>query len=286
MPSLGSLQPVLLPKSYRDMGVRLGDHGSLSFAAHGAASAQEQRIPVQVAGFYDPGLFSMGGRCLIVPNGITRTIHAASQTFSPDGTPTNGIFVWNDSQDIDSLEKIISERLEQAHLASFWKVSTFKDFEFSKELFQQFHSDRTLLLLIAILILLVASGNIISLLVLLVNDKKREIAILQAMGASKKSIAAIFGLTGLAMGALSSLIGTAAAIFTLRHLDTVVGWLSSLQGHTAFQPAFFGQSLPSDLSMDALLFIFIATPLLSLAAGLIPALRASRICPAAALRQE
>jgi lipoprotein-releasing system permease protein len=268
------------------MGVHIGEKGSLHFAAHGAASSQEQRISMQAVGFYDPGLFAMGGRCLIVPSSITRTIHAATQTFSPDGTPTNGIFIWSDLNQIEDTQKLIEKNLAQSNLQQYWKVDSFKDFEFSKELFQQFHSDRTLFLMIAILILLVACCNIISLLVLLVNDKKREIAILHAMGASRGSIAAIFGLAGLAMGALSSLIGVGAAIFSLHHLDTIVSWLSRLQGHAAFQPAFFGQSLPSELSIDALLFVLIATPLLSLIAGLIPALRASRIRPATALRQS
>ena len=286
LPSFPSAVPFLLPKSYRDMGVRIGDNGTLNFAASGAASAQEQRIAVQVAGFYDPGLFSMGGRCLIVPPSITRTIHGATQTFSPDGTPTNGISIWSSSDDAAAIKQTIEQRLHDTGLQSYWKVSTYHDYEFSKELFQQFRSDRTLFLLIAILILLVACCNIISLLVLLVNDKKREIAILLAMGASWRSIATIFGFCGLAMGAISSLIGTIAALLTLNHLDFFVRLLSAMQGHAAFQPAFFGQSLPNQLSTEALLFIFIATPLLSLMAGLIPALRATRIHPSIALRQE
>lgn len=287
LPELSSGTPVLLPKTYRDMGLMLGDAGSLSFSAPGTGSTQEQRIAIRVAGFYDPGLFSLGGRCLIVPSEITRTIHSASQTFSPDGTPTNGIFVWSDSlTQAEHLKSNIEARLDKAGILPYWKVSTYKDFEFSKEIFQQFRSDRTLFILIAVLILLVACCNVISLLILLVNDKKREIAILQAMGASKMSMALIFGFCGLAMGALSSLIGTGAAIFTLRHIDSISSFLSALQGHAAFQPAFFGQTLPSSLSPEALLFVFIATPLLSLLAGLLPALRACRIKPSSALRQE
>ncbi len=287
LPTLSNGAPVLLPKTYRDMGLCLGDTGSLSFSSAGAASSQEQRIAIRVAGFYDPGLFSLGGRCLIVPPSITRTIHSASQTFSPDGTPTNGIFVWNSSfLDAENLKSEIETRLDRAGILPYWKVTTYKDFEFSKELFQQFRSDRTLFILIAGLILFVACCNVISLLILLVNDKKREIAILQAMGAPKRSMATIFGLCGLIMGALSSLIGTMAAIFTLRHLDSIASFLSALQGHAAFQPAFFGKTLPNQLSTEALLFVFIATPLLSLLAGLIPALRACRIKPSSALRQE
>ena len=281
LPDLGpGLYPVLLPKNYRDLGVKLFTRGTLTFAGASAASSQEQRLNVQVVGFYDPGLFSLGGRCIIAPSSATRIIHSTSQTFSPDGTPTNGLLVWGSSaSDVES-------RLQKANLSSWWKVSSYQDYEFSKDLFLQFRSDRTLFLLIAAIILIVACCNVISLLVLLVNDKKKEIAILQAMGAKPSSIALIFGTCGFAMGMISSLVGTAAAIFTLHHLESLTNFLSALQGHAAFQPAFFGKTLPNELSPTALAFVFIVTPLLSLFAGLVPALRSSQLKPSTTLRQE
>ena len=284
LPSFGSEIGVLLPKFYRDGGAKIGDQGILSYSALSAASTQEQRVLVRVAGFYDPGILPVGNRCLIVPQDITRSIYASSQTFSPDGTPTNGIFIWTD--DPASVKKEIAARFEQAKIAPYWKISTYEEFEFSKDLLQQFQSDKTLFLLIAVIILIVACCNIISLLVLLVNDKKKEIAILQSMGASFSSIAAIFGLCGTIMGLTACLIGSAAAVFTLHHLDILVSMLSALQGRAAFHPAFFGNTLPNQLSYDALLFVLIATPLLSLTAGLIPALKAARIRPSSALRSE
>ena len=287
LPDFGADVPVLLPKNYKESGVAPGDRGTLNFLAQTAASAQEQKIAIRVAGFYDPGVMGVGNKCLLVPKEVTRAIHGATQTFSPDGTPTNGIFVW--TSDLSSAKEVkaeIEEKLKSGRVGSYWKVATYEEFEFAKDLLQQFRSDRTLLLLIAAIILIVACSNIISLLVLLVNDKKKEIAILQSMGASFWSIAAIFGLCGALMGALSSLLGGALAIFTLHHLDRLVSLLSALQGRAAFNPAFFGQSLPNQLSGEALLFVLIATPLLSLAAGLIPALKAGRIKPSSVLRSE
>ncbi len=277
----------ILPKNYRESGVLLGDAGALNYTAPAALSAQEQKIPIRVAGFYDPGILSIGSKCLIVPEEVTKTIHAASQTFSPDGTPTNGLFVWiADLENAPLMKEKIAERFKSAGIDAYWKIATYEQFEFSKDLMLQFQSDRTLLLLIASILLIVACCNIISLLVLLVNDKKKEIAILQSMGASFRSIASIFGLCGIAMGAMSCLIGGSLAVFTLRHLDSLVAFLSALQGRAAFNPAFFGQTLPNHLSYEALLFVLIATPLLSLAAGLIPALKASRIRPSSVLRSE
>lgn len=278
---------ILLPKSYQESGVLLGDKGYLSYLAQSGGSSQEQRLSVFVAGFYDPGIMPVGNRCLIVPEELARTISSSSSTFSPDGSPTNGIFVWTkDFSEASALKTELSKLFEKEGILPYFKIATYKEYEFSKELMQQFQSDRTLFTLLAGIIIFVACCNIISLLILLVNDKKKEIAILAAMGASKRSIAAIFGLAGVVTGSLGSLIGTFAALFTLKHLDLLVAFLSSLQGHAAFQTAFFGKSLPNELSREALLFVLIATPLLSLLAGCLPALKASKLKASVILRSE
>ena len=287
LPNLQEEIPIFLPKNYQDSGAMVGSLGTLNYVTPSAASAQEQKIAVRVVGFYDPGILAVGNKCVLVPSSVTRAIARSNQTFSPDGTPTNGIFVWTqDLKNVETVRAKISESFRKAGIDSYWKVTTFEEFEFSKDLLTQFQSDRTLFLLIASIILIVACSNIISLLVLLVNDKKREIAILQSMGASFRSIALIFGLCGASVGILSCLFGVGAATFTLHHLDKLVSLLSSLQGRVAFNPAFFGQSLPNQISWEALTFVLIVTPLLCLAAGLIPALKASRVRPSSTLRSE
>jgi lipoprotein-releasing system permease protein len=280
-------EPIFLPKSYKDSGATIGNAGTLNYISPSAVSSQEQKILVRVVGFYDPGVLAVGNKCILVPSSVTRTIASATQTFSPDGTPTNGIFVWiKDLREAHLAQAQIIAAFEKAQIAPYWKVATFEEFEFSKDLLGQFRSDQTLFLLIASIILIVACSNIISLLILLVNDKKKEIAILQSMGASFQSIATIFGLCGALMGILSCLFGYLAAVFTLRHLDGLVSILSALQGRSAFNPNFFGHSLPNQLSLEAVSFVLIVTPLLCLAAGLIPALKASKVRPSSILRSE
>lgn len=287
LPDFGTETPVILPKSYQSSGLHLGDLGHILYFSPASTSAQEQKWPIRVAGFYDPGFLGLGNKCILVPKEITRTLYNSSQTFSPDGTPTNGVFVWtNDLSAAKQLKMNIETQLKEADIDSYWSVKTYEDFEFAKDLLIQFKSDRTLLLVVAAIILVVACSNIISLLVLLVNDKKKEIAILQSMGASFKSVAFIFGICGAAMGMLSCFLGTALALLTLKNLDSLVSFFSSIQGRAAFNPAFFGTSLPHDLSTEALFFVLIATPILSIAAGLIPAFKASRIRPASTLRGE
>ncbi|MDE3055135.1 MAG: ABC transporter permease [Verrucomicrobiota bacterium] len=279
--------PIFLPKSYKEQGVIPGAKGSLHFSAPTLGASEEQKIGVHVAGFYDPGIIATGHRSALVPKEVTQAIALNHQTFSPDGTPTNGIFVWIPNlQKSKEMREKIEARLEQAGISDYWKVETYEDFSFARELLHQFQSDRGLLLLIASIILIVACCNIISLLVLLVNDRKKEIAILQAMGASFTAVSSIFALSGLVLGMIGSLIGTGAALLTLHYLEPLVAFLSKVQGKPLLNPALFGGSLPKELSGEALFFILLITPLLSLAAGLIPALKAGRVHPSHVLRTE
>ncbi len=278
---------ILLPKGFKENGVMLGDRGFLSYQGSTSSSVQEQRVSVFVAGFYDPGIISVGNKCLLVPKTITKTINSSNTPFTFDKISLGGFQVWPDSpRSAELIKEEIQNALENQGLSSYWSVTSYKDYEFAKDLLQQFQSDKMLLSLIGVIILVVACCNIISFLILLVSDKKKEIAILQAMGASRTSIALIFGSCGMIVGLFGCTIGTVGALFTLEHIDLIAGFLSAMQGHEAFNPAFYGNSLPTTLSSGALLFIFIATPTLSLLSGLIPAIKASRLCPSTILRSE
>jgi lipoprotein-releasing system permease protein len=204
-----------------------------------------------------------------------------------DKISTAGVQVWmDDLSATDSVKASIQKMLEEKQITSYFTVSSYKEYDFAKELLQQFQSDKYLFSLIAILIITVACCNIISLMVLLVNDKKKEIGILMSMGASKKHIALIFALCGIIMGTLGCLLGCLTAFFTLKHIDVIVKLLSIMQGHNAFSEAFFGSKLPDAMSLSAMTFVLIITPILALLAGLIPAIKACSLKPSSILRSE
>ena len=277
---------ILLPKNFQDSGVKLGDGGAFSFGAQTASSVQEQRLGFYIAGFYDPGILAVGNRCALVASDVVRTISAASQFAPIERSQANGIQVWfSDLGQVNTVRDELQGALYDAGIDKYWKVTTFREYDFAKDLLKQFESDRYLFSLIGIIILIVGCSNIISLLVLLVNDKRKEIGILQSMGASRFSIASIFGVCGITMGLIRGLIGTIAALFTLHHIDGLVNFLSFMQGQDAFNAMFYGSSLPNTLSMSATKFILFATPILSLCAGLIPAIKACRLQPSAILRE-
>lgn len=276
---------ILIAKNFRDNGVRLGDGGYLSYFTQTASGVQEQRLSVYVAGFYDPGFMPAGNKLILVDPKVTAAMRGNMAV--ADKMLGNGINVWVPRlEDASKVKEEIIRALDAKGLGKYWTVESFKDYEFARPVLQQLQSDKTLFTLIAVIILIVACSNIISMLILLVNDKKREIGILQSMGASSTRIATIFGICGFFTGLVSSLIGTLAAFLTLKNLQSLVDLLSFLQGHQAFQAAFYGEMLPNELSLEALSFVLIATTLISLLAGIAPAIKAACIRPTEMLRSE
>ena len=276
---------MLLPRSYREAGARLGDQGYISYFAAGATSMQEQRIPVYVAGFYDQGVMPIGGKFVLVNSSVTNLIRASYQ--HNDHTASTGINVRFDRlEDADKVKDQLLTAFRDEGIDKYWTVETYKQFDFTKAILQQLKSDKNLFLLIASVIILVACSNIISMLIILVNDKKLEIGIFRALGASSMQIAFLFGICGLVMGLAGSLMGIFLGMITLRHLDSLIAFLSALQGHEMFNEAFYGNIIPNELSYEALWFVLVATITCSLVAGLVPAIKASMLKPAEILRSE
>lgn len=278
---------ILLAKSFRDNGVKMGDEGYLAYSAATISGKQEIHVSVYVAGFYDPGIMAIGNKCILVPQKITQAINASESAFTLDRGEANSILVWFPHlQDAPKIKTALLQKFQREGLDKYWQVKTFREYDFAKDLMQQFESDKYLFTLVGGLILLVGCTNIISLLILLVSDKKKEIGILRAMGAKRRSIAAIFALSGATLGLFSCLLGIFLAFITLKNIDFVVHILSLFQGHEVFNAQFFGQSLPHEISPRAFLFAAIVTPLLALIAGLLPAIKAACLNPCEALRSE
>lgn len=276
---------ILVPKSFKESGVLVGDQGYISYYTPTTSSVQEQRLPIFVAGFYDPGIISIGGKFILARPEIVSTIRSAHQ--QEQTSYSNGINVrFDDLERADAVKAALLEAFKKAGVDQYWTVETYKEYDFTKDLLEQLKSDKTLFTLISTIIIIVACSNIISMLIIMVNDKKIEIGILRSMGASAGSIATIFGICGIVMGMLGSLIGTCAAYLTLKNMDGLISLLNSIQGHNAFNPVFYGDSLPNEISFEALMFVIISTTAISLIAGIVPAIKASLLRPSVILRSE
>ena len=276
---------VLLPKGFRESGVLLGDPGYLSYHAPSATTLQEMHIPIFVAGFYDPGIIPIGGKLILVGDDVVSLIQ--SSIFVDEKSFPNGLNVnFDDFSHAKAVKKDIQATLEANNLSSYWQVLDYEEYEFTKDIFQQMRSDRNLFSLISIIINIVACSNIVSMLIILVHDKRKEIAILRALGATKTSVGLIFGICGFIMGAVGSLIGALLAWLTLKNLPLLLGVLSSLQGFEVLNSNFYGETITAHLSNYAFWFVLITTSCISTIAGIVPAIKASFVNTSDALRSE
>lgn len=278
---------VLLPINFKEQGCLIGDDGYFSFGKTSPLMVSEQRQKVYTSGFYDPGVISTGARYILTSREVVNSITSKEESLVIDPLVANGFQVWfDDTLKASEVTAYLREDFKEKGIDTFFAVTPFYEYDFAKDLIGQFQSDRDLFMLIGVIILLVAVCNIITLLLLLVHDKKTEIGIFLSLGASKTKISTIFALAGIILGGLSTLIGSALAYFTLRNIDGLIGILNMLEGKDVFNAAFYGSKLPSEFSMAAFMFIVIAAPLLSLGAGLIPAIKACKLRPSQILRSE
>ncbi len=141
--------------------------------------------------------------------------------------------------------------------------------------------------LLLLLIVAVAAFNIISTLVMVVNDKRADIAILRTLGFTPRQVMATFMVQGTIIGVVGTVAGALLGILAALNVSAAVAWLESLLG-TRFlnEEVYFISYLPSQLLPGDLIMVCSAALLLSFLATLYPAWRAARTQPAEALRYE
>lgn len=154
-------------------------------------------------------------------------------------------------------------------------------------LYQAIRMEKAMIGLLLLLIVAVAAFNIISTLVMVVNDKKGDIAILRTLGATPGQIMAIFMVQGTVIGVVGTLIGAVVGIAAALNVSAAIAGLESLIGHKFLNAdVYFIDYLPSQVMAEDVWMVCGAALVLSFLATLYPAWRAARTQPAEALRYE
>ena len=153
--------------------------------------------------------------------------------------------------------------------------------------FRALRIEKTVMFVILLLIVTVAMFNVVSTLVVVVTEKRADIAILRTLGASPKSIMGIFLAHGSVVGVAGTLVGTICGVLLALNVEPIVHGIERLFS-TSFIAAdiYFISELPSDLRWSDVFLVSGCSLVLGLLSALYPAWRASKVQPAAALRYE
>ncbi len=153
--------------------------------------------------------------------------------------------------------------------------------------FRAVQIEKRMMFIILSLIVAVAAFNIVSTLVMAVQDKQADIAILRTLGMQPGSVMQIFMVQGTLIGVIGTLSGVLSGILLALNIETVVPFIERVLGQDLF-PAdvYYISELPSKLVLGDVLWVGGISLLLSFLATLYPSWRASRVHPAEALRYE
>jgi lipoprotein-releasing system permease protein len=187
-----------------------------------------------------------------------------------------------------SIAAELSDQLYEAgllHSASSSEVRTWE--EFRQSLLGAIENERVLMGIMLALIVLVAAFTVFAILMMMVTEKRRDIGILTALGATRRSILLIFLMIGMWNALLGCTLGATLGTLGALKIDGIERWLSRTLGVEIFdRDIYLFDHIPSVVNPTAVLLIVIGALVATAVFSIVPAWTASRLHPIDALREE
>jgi lipoprotein-releasing system permease protein len=227
-----------------------------------------------VVGIFDIGMYEYDSTLALTHLEDAQILYRFDQAVSGIRLHTRDLFA------APRLRAEVSRLLEGEYLVRDWS-------HYHANFFRAVQTEKRMMFIILSLIVAVAAFNIVSTLVMVVNDKEGDIAILRTLGMTPASIMAIFIIQGTVIGLVGTLLGVISGVALALNLEMLVPLIEHALD-MEFMPAdvYYISDLPSELHWDDVGWITSIAFGLSLLATLYPAWRASRLQPAEALRYE
>jgi lipoprotein-releasing system permease protein len=157
----------------------------------------------------------------------------------------------------------------------------------NRVLFQQMAIEKTMITIVLMFIAGIAAFNIVASLMMVVNEKEKDIAILRTLGLEPHRVTRIFLIQGALIGIGGTLAGLVSGVLLAANLEATLAWLERTVGLEIMPgDVYYVSQVPSEIHPADLLIIPAVAVAISLLATIYPSLRAARIDPAEALRYE
>jgi lipoprotein-releasing system permease protein len=194
--------------------------------------------------------------------------------------PTGFRLRFDDVLKAPDLARLAAQRLKPGMQVRDWTQE-------NEAYFRAVRIEKTMMGLILLLIVAVAVFNIVAALVMVVNDKRTDIAILRTLGLSPRGVLAVFMTQGVLIGWIGTLLGVSLGLALALNVDVIVPFLESTLGFHIMDPdVYYLSAIPSEVHPPDVVRIAIAALLLTLVATVYPAYQAARTQPAEALRYD
>ncbi len=272
----GAFEIVIGKDLARKMGLRLGSRIQLMSPAAGVgpAGAVPRMRVFDVVGIFDSGFYEYDV-------GWVLTNIAAVQRLNRMGEAVTGIEVFVDERD---RAPVIAARIREQLPVGSWVM----DWQHRHQsFFRALKTERLAMGVILSLIVLVAVFNMVSSLVMVVMERRKEIAVLKTIGVTHASVMRVFMLMGGLLSGFGTLIGTLLGLLLAWKLDVLLMWIEHLTGiRFLSSDVYFIDHIPSVIEPGYVLMVVLASLVMGLAATFYPAWRAASVPPADALRYE
>jgi lipoprotein-releasing system permease protein len=227
-----------------------------------------------VAGLIDVGMYEFDQGLALVHLDDARRLYRMGESV------TGLRYAFADADSAGASIREIAESLGGSYLISDWSRR-------HGNFFRSIQVTKSIMFFVLLLVVAVAAFNIISTLVMVVKEKRADIAILRTLGGSPRDMLTIFIVQGTVIGLAGTAAGVALGLLVSANITTIVHGIEQAMGIAFVDPrVYFISDLPAEIRMADVLLIGGTALALCIAATIYPAWRAAATLPAEALRHE